>query len=102
MIDELNPWIGKRVVLDTAGEILYLGTLQAVSPGGLHLEQVDVHDCRDGHASKEVYLIEAARQGVAPNRARVFVLTHTVTSVSPLDDVIVNWPDRPDGRQEQA
>ncbi|MHC4236184.1 MAG: LSm family protein [Planctomycetota bacterium] len=54
MTEDLQRWIGKRVVLDTAGPIVYLGTLTDVTQAGLQLEDADVHDCRDGHASKEV------------------------------------------------
>jgi len=90
MTDDLQAWIGRRIVLDTAGPILYLGTLEKVSPAGVWLTEADVHDCRDGHASKEVYLIEAGRHGVTPNRRRVFVLAGSVFSVSALEDIVID------------
>jgi len=85
--EDLQRWIGKPVVLDTAGPILYLGVLSEVARTGFWLQQADVHDCRDGHASKEVYLHEARRDGITPNRARVFVLASSVMSVSALEDI---------------
>jgi len=85
--EDLQRWIGKPVVLDTAGPILYLGVLSEVSRNGFWLQEADVHDCRDGHASKEVYLHEARRDGITPNRARVFVLAGSVMSVSALEDI---------------
>ena len=90
MTEDLERLIGQRVVLDTAGPIVYLGTLKEVSPAGFWLQDADVHDCRDGHASKEVYLIDAGRDGVSPNRRRVFVLTSSVLSISALGDIVLH------------
>lgn len=78
---------GRKVVLDTAGPIIYLGTLREVAPSGFALEDADVHDCREGHASKELYVCEAARDGIRVNRRRVFVFREAVMSVSLLEDV---------------
>lgn len=88
MVSGLTELTGRAVVLDTAGPIVYLGMLSAVVEGGFWLESADVHDCRDGHASKEAYLLEAKEQGVTVNRRRVFVMASTVISASALDDVI--------------
>src|SRR5437870_5459495 len=82
--------IGDTVVLDTAGPILYLGRLREVRPDGFVLDDADVHDCRDGHAGKELYLCDARRDGVRPNRTSIFVFRETVLSASRLADVIAN------------
>ena len=89
MTEDVERLIGQPIVLDTAGPIVYLGTLKEVSPGGFWLQDADVHDCRDGHASKEAYLIEAGRNGVSLNRRRVFVLVGSILSVSALSDILV-------------
>ncbi len=85
----LTQLIGRPVVLDTAGTMLYIGTLRDIHPDGYWLEDADVHDCRDGHASKELYLCESREHGVRVGRARVFVFREAVISASSLDDVIV-------------
>jgi hypothetical protein len=54
----------------------------------LWLENADVHDCRDGHATKELYVADASREGINPNRQRVYVLSAGVASISRLDDVV--------------
>ena len=89
MQDDLKTLIGRSVVLDTNTAIVYLGVLKEVTSGGCWLESADVHDCRDGHATKEMYIIEAKRDGIAENRRRVFVMASAVISASALDDIIV-------------
>ncbi len=90
MPHDLEQLLNRTVVLDTAGSILFLGVLKEITPGGFWLADADVHDCREGHASKEAYLIEAKRNGITPNRRRAFVVASTVISGSALDDVIAN------------
>jgi hypothetical protein len=80
--------IGQKVVLDTAGSILYLGTLEAVTPEGFWLVDADVHDCDEGNMTKELYCIEARKQGIAVNRKRVLVMRTVVMSISALDDIV--------------
>jgi hypothetical protein len=88
--EALQGLIGRGVVLDTQGTILYLGKLVEVRETGLWLEDVDVHDCIEGHASKELYLIEAAHYGLRVNRRRVFVLRSSVLSVSAIEDILTD------------
>lgn len=88
MVEGLQELVNRTVVLDTAGAILYIGLLKEITPGGFWLEQADVHDCRDGHASKEAYLIETKLNGVTQNRNRVFVMASTVISGSALEDIV--------------
>jgi hypothetical protein len=87
MVD-LAELTGRQVVLDAAGTILYLGTLEQITAEGFWLGGADVHDTREGHMSKELYVIEAKRDGICANRQRVFVLRSVVMSVSALDDVV--------------
>ena len=91
MENELDDLVGERVVLDTGSPMVYLGILDRVTAPGFWLSEADVHDCRDGHASPEVYVIEAATDGITPNRKRVFVLRSAVMSVSRLSEVIADF-----------
>jgi len=91
MENELGELVGERVVLDTGSPTVYLGVLDAVAATGFWLNEADVHDCRDGHASPEVYVLAAATDGITPNRKRVFVLRSAVMSVSRLTDAIADF-----------
>ena len=84
----LRELIGKHVVLDTAGPMVYLGVLERIEPDGYWLSEADVHDQRDGHAPKELYVMEAKLHGIRANRKRVAVMRSEVVSISLLDDVV--------------
>ena len=85
---ELSEWIGRQVVLDTAGPIVYIGTLEQINREGYWLTDADVHDRNDGQASKELYVLEVSLHGIRANRSRVFVMRSVVISASLLDEVI--------------
>lgn len=82
--------VGREVVLDTAGSLVYLGKLTALSDAGFWLEQADLHNVDEGHATREQYIAESARDGIRVNRNRVFVLRNTVVSISALADVVAD------------
>lgn len=88
----LEHLVDKRVVLDTQGPLIYIGTLAALDERGYLLTDADVHDRSDGHSSKEHYICEAVeleRSGTRrTNRRRVFVERAAVISVSALADVV--------------
>ncbi len=86
----LDTLVGRNVVLDTEGPFLYLGRLGEVTDHGFWLEDADVHDRDEGHASKESYVFEAKLHGIHVNRTRVFVMRTAVVSISALDDVAVD------------
>jgi hypothetical protein len=86
--ENLETLIGKEVVLDTAGPLVYLGVLAAVEAHGFWLDRADVHNVEEGHATREQYIAESGRDGIRANRQRVFVLRATVASISALQDVI--------------
>ncbi len=88
LADTLKAFIGRQVVLDTAGTIVYLGTLREVTQTGFWLANADIHDCSEGHAGKEVYVYEAKVGGVRTNRKRLLVMRSTVISLAALDDVV--------------
>ena len=84
----LHALIGKKVVLDTAGPLTYLGTLREIHGDGFLLSDADIRDRNEGHVSKEEYICEARRSGIQANRKSVFVLAHAVLSASPLNEVV--------------
>lgn len=90
MSDPLQAMLKERVVLDTTLPILYIGTLSEVTDAVFVLDDADMHDCRDGHANKEMYLLDAKEAGLAVNRKRVVVMRSAVISVSRLDDLVVD------------
>ena len=79
---------GDVVVLDLAAPWIYLGTLKTWDPVHLVLGNADAHDLRDTSTTREMYVLEAARHGVAPNRKTVLVRRDAVVGVSRLGDVL--------------
>ncbi|HEY3244055.1 MAG TPA: hypothetical protein VGM03_11970 [Phycisphaerae bacterium] len=87
---ELDAFVSFPVVLDTDGAIIYLGTLRQITPTGFWLKDADVHDCRDGHDTKEAYILSACRDGIPINRREVFVMRDKVLSISRLESVVTD------------
>jgi len=85
-----NELVGREVVLDTLGPIIYLGTLVAQDDRGFSLENADLHNASEGHATREQYIVESAREGIRVNRRRIFVLRQAVYSISALSDVLTD------------
>lgn len=85
---QLDALIGQDVVLDTAGPIVYLGRLASCDPAGFWLEEADMHNVSEGHATREQYIAESSRDGIRVNRHRIFVFSHSVISTSALADVV--------------
>lgn len=86
--NELEELIGREVVLDVKDPHLYIGTLEKVGQSVLVLSEADVHFSGDSLTTTELYLLEAKKNGVRPNRRRVFVMRSDVVSVSRLEDII--------------
>ncbi|RMF86110.1 MAG: hypothetical protein D6744_00295 [Planctomycetota bacterium] len=90
----LDALIGRRVVLDTASSLIYIGELRAVEEAGFWLVDADLHDRNEGHSTKEEYVSEARRLAAGGarrvNRRRVFVERRAVVSLSALDDVVTD------------
>ncbi len=84
----LERMLNECVVLDTATPIVYIGRLVEITDRVFVLADADMHDCRDGHANKEVYLAEAKRDGLAVNRRNIVVMRSVVISASRLADVV--------------
>jgi hypothetical protein len=84
----LDELVGCEVVLDTPSPIVYLGRLVSYSPEGFWLESLDMHNTSEGHAPREQYIAEAARDGIRVNREKILVFRHFVISISALSDVV--------------
>lgn len=80
--------IGEKVVLDTSGQFVYLGTLKSIDEHFIELEDADVHDGSESPTPKEMYIIDSKKYGIKKNRRSVFVRAGLVVSLSLLDDVI--------------
>jgi hypothetical protein len=88
--ESLDSLIGREVVLDTDGPMVFIGRLASYDAEGFWLEQADVHNCRDGHAQREQYIAESARDGVRVNRVRVYIFRRAVVGISALTDVVTD------------
>jgi hypothetical protein len=86
--EPLADYIGQIVVLDTQGPLIYIGSLERVSPDYFVLRDADVHDRHDSRASKDLYLVETRNLGVHVNRGRVLVMRRQAASISLLKDVV--------------
>ncbi len=90
----LDDLLGRRVVLDTQGPLVYIGRLIAHTERGYWLDDADVHDRDEGHSTKESYVNQAyllEQSGTRQvNRRRVFVERSAIVSLSALDDVVVD------------
>jgi hypothetical protein len=96
----LETFLRQRVVLDTQGPLVFIGTLAAVEERGYWLTDADVHDRNDGHSTKEVYVSNAREleKGGSRNvnRRRVFVERSVVASISALADVVFDADNQDD------
>ena len=85
---EIGGLIGRDVVLDTPGEVVYIGLLEVIGEHFFELSNAVVHDTLHGRTSKEIYILEALKYGVKKNRKRVFVKRSSILSLSALAEVV--------------
>ena len=83
----IEDYLKREVVIDTKSSYVYLGMLSAVEEEFIVLEKADVHDCSQGRANKDLYVLDARRLGIHPNRLRVIVRKSEIISLSGLDEV---------------
>ena len=84
-----KEFVGQEVVVDVESPVVYIGRLVEADSGFVTLAEVDIHDLRISTTSKEVYVMEAKRFGVQPNRKLIKIVRNAVLSLSRLEDVIV-------------
>jgi len=87
MKEVIKKHLKKKIVVDTRSSWIYIGVLKKVMDNCLVLSDVDVHDNRDVHSSKEKYVLDSKKTGVKSNRENVFINLDYVVSFSLLDDV---------------
>ena len=83
----LEEYLGQQVVVDTCSTYIIIGTLTAIAPGYLTLENVDVHDTSDADSTKDHYIMESHKLGIRTNRRGAKVRAEQIGSVSLLRDV---------------
>lgn len=86
--EELNEYVNKPVVVDTATPLIYIGTLSEIGNSFITLKDVDVHDANEGPSSKEVYAMEAKKFGIKKNRSCTKLRIDVIVSISRLEDII--------------
>ena len=91
MKSDFEDLIGKEVVVDTDGAMIYIGTLLKVGRETLMLGEVDVHDMRDSltTTTREVYIMKCREHGYQANRNGARVPLAKVASISLLSDIKV-------------
>ncbi len=90
MSHPFDRMLNEQIVLDTGTPILYIGRLLEYTDDVFVLADADMHDCREGHANKEVYLAEAHSEGITVNRRNVVVMRSAIISVSCVTDIVVD------------
>ncbi len=68
--DALTTLQGREVVLDLASPYVVIGTFAGGDHRYLVIEQADVHDLRDSHTTRELYVLDTKRHGVRANRTQ--------------------------------
>ncbi len=88
--EHVQSLIGQVVVVDVEAPFVYIGTLREANAAFLVLTDADVHDLRDSDATRELYVLNSARDGVRRNRKETMLRWAAVLSVSKLGDVVDN------------
>jgi small nuclear ribonucleoprotein (snRNP)-like protein len=83
----LTELVGQVVVVDMRSTFVCLGTLVAFDEAFLELRDADLHDFRDGTATREVYVYDSVRIGIRRNRARVLLRRGEVVAIARFSDV---------------
>ena len=78
---------GITVVVDTPGSRLYVGRCDSVTPEGVILCDVDVHDEEETGVGKSAYVAKAARVGTWTKHDRLVVPAAEVASIRRLGDL---------------
>lgn len=86
----LMELIGRVVVADVQGAIVFIGTLIRVARDSVVLEKADVHDCEQSYSGKELYVVNARTAGFTPNRKKVYISMNKIVAISAMDDIIVD------------
>lgn len=80
--------IGALVVIDVSSPFVFIGRMVDEQGAYVVLEDVDVHDLRDAHGTREKYVLDCRRHGVRPNRRWAWVSAREIVGISRLEDVL--------------
>lgn len=86
--DDKGELHGITVVVDTVGPMVYVGRCHEMAGGRIVLHDVDVHEEREGAASKTDYIRGAAEVGVWKKHDTLAVDLADVVSVKPLAEYL--------------
>ncbi len=87
VIPLIDSLLGQVVVLDLTSRYVCLGTLERVDEAFFVLTDADLHDLRDGQATREIYIYDSVRLGIRRNRARVLVRRDEVVAIARFLDI---------------
>ena len=86
----LDSYLDQTIVVDFRSTYVCLGILAAFDSDFLDLRDADLHDFRDGKATREVYVYESVHLGVRRNRARVLVRREEVVAIALIRDILAS------------
>ena len=84
----LEEMIGEKVVIDLRSTYVCLGTLKAVTPDFLVLQNADLHDLRDTETTRENYIAETIATGINRNRKKLWLMRTDIVAIARLSDVV--------------
>jgi hypothetical protein len=84
----LQEFIGEKIVVDLHAQYVCLGTLTKVDDHYLELRNADMHDLRDTHTTRELYVADSKATGIKRNRKRLLVVRTEIVGIARLDDVV--------------
>jgi small nuclear ribonucleoprotein (snRNP)-like protein len=84
----LQELIGETIVVDLRTQYVCLGTLTKFDDHYLELRNADMHDLRDTHTTRELYVVDSKATGIKRNRKRLLVVRAEVVGIARLDDVV--------------
>ena len=84
----LQEFIGEKIVIDLQTQYVCLGTLKKFDDHFLELLNADMHDLRDTHTTRELYVVESKATGIKRNRKRLLLVRAEIVGIAKLDDVV--------------
>ncbi|MFN7181387.1 MAG: hypothetical protein ACK4NF_01745 [Planctomycetota bacterium] len=85
---DIENFKGKISIVDTDSSYIYIGKIEGIDKNYIIMENVDVHDVKNGVSTREQYILTVKKIGLRPNRNKVYILKEKVISISLLDDVV--------------
>ncbi len=80
--------ISKKVVLDTEGSWIYIGTLVDVDVQYYYLSEADAFDTSEVNMTKHEYLLKVRKDGLVINRKKMVIPRNKVVAITALEDIV--------------